>query len=266
MNTIISTDGTKIAYTKQGNGPAVILIASAAADHSDGAQLAEYLAKEFTVYNYDRRGRGNSSDTLPYSVDREIEDIEALIGEAGGNANLFGSSSGAVLALDAASKLGNKVTKLFIYEPPFIINDSRPPVPNDYVQRLNELVGAGQRSEAGEYFMTVAVGVPDEFIGYMKADPSWAKMEAIAHTLAYDGQVMGTTQQGKPLPTDRWTINIPTIVMVGENSGPFFHDAAQALKELLPHGDYQTLSGQDHSAVIMAASELAGAITTFLKK
>lgn len=265
MHNITSKDGTKIAYEKQGNGPAVILVSQAAASHDDAVNLAEQLSEHFTVYNYDRRGRGKSTDTAPYAVEREIEDIEALIQEAGGNAYLFGSSAGAVLALEAANQLGNKVTKLFLYEPPFIINEGRAPVPSDYVQHLNELVESNQRSEAVEYFMTQAIGVPSEFLEYMKADPSWRAMEGIAHTLAYDGMVMGKTQLGQPLPTDRWNVQIPTCVMTGENSEAFFHGAAKALTELLPYGKHFRLNGQDHSAVIMAPVELASAITGFFQ-
>jgi pimeloyl-ACP methyl ester carboxylesterase len=151
------------SHIKQGNGPAVILIASAVADHSDAAKLVEQLATHFTVYNYDRRGRGQSSDVAPYAVQREVEDIEALIHEAGGNACLFGSSSGAVLALEAASRLGAQVTKLYLYEPPFIIYDSRKPLPTEYVQHLNMLNQAGRSSEAVEYFLSKALGIPAEF-------------------------------------------------------------------------------------------------------
>ncbi|WP_231637384.1 alpha/beta fold hydrolase [Paenibacillus sp. FJAT-27812] len=263
INTVISKDGTKIAYKKQGNGPAVILIASAIADHRDAAKLAEKLAAHFTVYNYDRRGRGQSSDVMPYAVQREVEDIETLIHTAGGNARLFGSSSGAVLALEAASRLGDQVTKIYLYEPPFIINDSRKPVPTDYVQHLNTLNEAGRRSEAVEYFMSEALGIPAEYIGYIKADPSWQAMESMSHTLAYDGMIMSDTQSGKPLPTNRWKVNVPTLIMTGENSEPLFHDAAKALAKLLPIVDSRTLTGQDHSAVVMAPNIIAKTIFNY---
>lgn len=263
MNFVISKDGTKIAYEKQGHGPSVILVSAAASDHRDAAGLAERLAKHFTVYNYDRRGRGESTDTSPYTVKREVEDIEVLIQEAGGQSYLFGSSSGAVLALEAANQLGDKVLKLFLYEPPFIVNEARSPVPSDYVEQLNKLIASDQRNEAVEYFMTQAIGVPSEFIAYMKADPSWKVMEGMAHTLAYDGMIMESTQFGLPLPVDRWNVSIQTCVMIGENSGAFFHDAAKSLVELLSQGRYHTLSGQDHSAVMMAPDELANKITQF---
>lgn len=263
METVISRDGTKIAYEKKGAGPALILVSSAAADHHDAASLAEQLAAHFTVYNYDRRGRGFSTDTAPYAVEREVEDIEALIQIAGGQARLFGSSSGAVLALEAASRLGELVTKLYMYEPPFIVNDSRKRVSANYVEHLNQLIENGKRTEAVEYFATEALGIPEAFIDYMKADPSWGKMESLSHTLAYDGQIMGATQSGKPLPADRWVVDVPAYIIVGENSEALFHDAAGALAELLPQSSVHTLPGQDHSAVVAAPEVLAKAIIDF---
>ncbi|MFX3635238.1 MAG: alpha/beta fold hydrolase [Candidatus Pristimantibacillus sp.] len=266
MNTILSKDGTKIAYEIKGKGPVIILVPAALAEHSHSAQFAEQLANHFTVYNYDRRRRGQSTDESPYAVEREIEDIEALINEAGGITCLFGSSSGAVLALEAANKLGDQVAKLFLYEPPFIINDSRTPVSVDYVQHLNQLIEEGRRSEAVEYFMSEAVGIPSEYLVHMKADPSWKAMESLSHTLAYDGMVMGATQSGKPLPTDSWKVNVPTLIMTGENSESFLHDAARALADLLPLAEQHMIAGQDHAAVMMAPDVLAKAIVEYYMK
>ncbi|WP_235588522.1 alpha/beta fold hydrolase [Sporosarcina koreensis] len=236
------------------------MVSSAAADHHDATGLSEQLTVNFTVYNYDRRGRGQSSDTAPYTVEREIEDIEALIHDAGGEASLLGSSSGVVLSLDAASKLGACVTKLYLFEPPFIVNDSRKPVSAEYVQHLNKLIESGLRSEAVEYYMTEAVGVPAEFLEYMKADPSWQSMENMAHTLSFDGMIMGETQSGKPLSTGRWNVSVPTLILTGENSGSLFNDAAKALTELLPLAKHYTLPGLDHSAVIVAPAVVAQTI------
>ncbi len=263
LNSVISKDGTKISYEKQGAGPALIRVAAAAADHTDAEQLAAGFAGQFTVYNYDRRGRGGSNEASPYAVDREVEDIQALIEEAGGSAFLFGSSSGAVLALEAASKLGNVVNKLFLYEPPFIVDDSRPAVSPEYVDHLNRLLAENDQSGAVEYFMTEAVGVPGEYIGFMKADPSWENMALIVHTLVYDGLIMDSTQSGQPLPADRWKVNIPVSVTSGENSPPFLHEASKALVGLLEQGEYRTLAGQDHSAVMMAPEVLAGEISRY---
>ncbi|MFE0557561.1 alpha/beta fold hydrolase [Paenibacillus sp. NPDC058910] len=266
MSYAMSNDGTRIFYEKKGTGPAIILVAAAASDHNDTTRLGEFLSEQFTVYNHDRRGRGSSADTAPYAVEREVEDIDALIQEAGGSAYVFGSSSGAVLALDAAGRLGSsKVRKLFLYEPPFIIDDSREPVPTEYVQHLNALMAENRRSEAVEYFMTAALGIPAEYIEFMKADPSWQVMEGMAHTLAYDGMIMGSTQSGQPLPTDRWDVDVPVMVMTGENSGSIFHGAASALVDLLPQCEHRMLPGQDHSAVVMAPEVLAPEVSGFLQ-
>src|SRR2546421_7197857 len=178
MRKVISKDGTPIAFDQSGQGPALILVASATATRLAEASLAAVLAPHFTVFAYDRRGRGESGDTVPYAVEREVEDIDALINEAGGSAFVFGHSSGAVLALEAARLLPTKITKLAVYEPPFIIDDSRPPVPRDYVAHLNELLAAGRRGGAVEYFMTDAMLVPAEMVAPMRNTPMWPPIEA----------------------------------------------------------------------------------------
>src|SRR5438552_8556454 len=162
MRKVISRDGTPIAFDQSGQGPALILVAGATATRLSEASLATVLAPHFTVFAYDRRGRGESGDTAPYAVEREVEDLDALINEAGGSAFVFGHSSGAVLALEAARLLPTKITKLAVYEPPFIVDDSRPPVPENYVTRLTELISSGRRGEAVEYYMTRALRVPVE--------------------------------------------------------------------------------------------------------
>jgi pimeloyl-ACP methyl ester carboxylesterase len=226
-------------------------------------QLVALLAEHFTVFNYDRRGRGDSGDMLPYAVEREVEDIEALINEAGGSAFVYGISSGAVLALEAANKLPAKVRKLVLYEPPFIIDDSRPPVPEDYVEQLNEAIAAGRRGEAVKIFMTKAILLPDKFLAPMRKDPMWAEMEAVAHTLAYDGMIMGDTMSGKLLPTGRWTsATSPTLVITGGNSETFFHHGAQALVDDLPNAQRRILEGQDHA---VAPEALAPVLVEFFK-
>ncbi len=247
MRKVHSKDGITIAFDRSGEGPAIILVGGALSDRSAGTQLAAHLAPHFTVYTYDRRGRGESGDTPPYAVAREVEDIDALINEAGGSAFVFGHSSGAVLALEAASNLPSKVKKLALYEPPFIVDDSRPPLQVDYVARLTELVAAGRRGDAVEFFMTKAVAVPIEFIAQMRGDPMWQAMEGLAHTLAYDGAIMGDTIAGKPLPTERWaSATLPTLVMDGGKSPAWLHHAAQATAGVLPNAKYRTLEGQEH--------------------
>jgi pimeloyl-ACP methyl ester carboxylesterase len=260
-DTVTSKDGTSIAFDRLGNGPSVILVAGALGfrSHATFADLAARLARRFTVYNYDRRGRGDSGDTAPYAVQREVEDIDALIDAAGGSASLYGLSSGAVLGLEAGSKLPTKVRKLALYEPPFIVDDSRPPVPKNYVRRLDELIAAGRRGDAVEVFLTDAIRIPAEFVAEMRNPPAatdqapnqpppWAEMEKVAHTLAYDGRVMGDTMSGNPLPTYRWTsATSPTLVITGGNSEAFFHNGARALVGGLPDAKHRILDGQDHN-------------------
>lgn len=264
MQTVTSKDGTEIAYDRSGEGQPVILVAGALGDRSHPimAQLAERLAPHFTVFNYDRRGKGDSGDTPPYAVEREIEDIEALIGEAGGSAFLYGLSSGAVLALEAANKLPTKVKKLALYEPPFIVDDSRPPMPGNYVQQVNEMVAGGRRGDAVALFMKV-VGVPEEWIPQMREMPMWPGMEKVAHTLAYDGTIMGDNQSGKPLPPNQWaSATSPTLVIVGGESEPFFQNGTQALVDVLPNAQRRTLEGQGHE---VSAEALAPMLIEFFK-
>src|SRR5437588_7078896 len=172
MRTVRSKDGTSIAFDQSGQGPAVVLVASAFGTRADQAALAAALAPSFTVFAYDRRGRGESGDTAPYAVEREVEDIDTLINEAVGSAFVLGHSSGAVLAFEAARLLPTKITKLALYEPPFIIDNSRPPAPEDYAAHLTELVSSGRRGEAVAYFMT-EVGAPAEMVAQMRQSPMW---------------------------------------------------------------------------------------------
>lgn len=203
MNRVYSKDGTPLVYDRTGDGPPLITVLGATATRALAADTPPAppeidLATHFSVYLYDRRGRGDSGDSAPYAVEREIEDLEAIIDAAGGSAFVFGHSSGAVLALRAAAKLGSKIKKLALYEPPFIIDDSRPPLPKDYVEHLNELIAAGRKGDALEYFMRVAVNIPAEYIEGMKQAPFWESSVATAHTIPYDGEIMGDTMSGNP--------------------------------------------------------------------
>src|SRR5436190_10061409 len=211
MRTAISRDGTVIAFDQSGQGPALILVGGATVTRLAEASLAAALAPHFTVFAYDRRGRGESGDKAPYAVEREVEDIDALIAEAGGSAFVFGHSSGAVLALEAARLLPTKITKLAVYEPPFIIVNSRPPAPEDYAAHLMELVSSGRRGEAVAYFMT-EVGTPPEMVAQMRQSPMWPGLEEVAHTLAYDVTIIGNTQSGNPLPLRKWaSVTVSTL-------------------------------------------------------
>lgn len=259
METIHSKDKTLIAFDKHGDGPAIILVDGALGSRtfSHNAQLTTHLSEAFTVYHYDRRGRGDSGDSPSYAVAREIEDIEALIDHAGGSAYLFGMSSGAILALEAARQLKGKITKLALYEPPFILDDSRPPLPTDYVEQLNTAIDTSDRGKAIEIFMTQAVMVPKEYLEPMRSDPMWAGMEAVAHTLAYDGLVSREYMAGTPWDAGTWAeITAETVVITGENSEPFFHSSAETLANDLPTGSSRSLPGQDHNVAPDALAPL----------
>lgn len=248
MEKVSSKDGTAIAFDQMGNGPALILVNGATATRSASVQLAEQLAPHFTVFNFDRRGRGDSGDTAPYAVEREIEDIAAVIKAAGGAAFVFGHSSGAVLSLRAV-KHGLAIPKLAIYEPPFIIDNSRPPVPKDYVKHLEGLLAEDRPSDALQYFMKAVVGAPAAAIEQMRKAPFWETSVATAHTLNYDNAIMGDTMGGDPATLHQFApITTPVLVMDGGESPPFQHHSVQALVELLPHAQHRTLAGQAHGA------------------
>jgi pimeloyl-ACP methyl ester carboxylesterase len=160
---------------------------------------------------------------------------------------VFGHSSGAVLALEGVCQLPTKIAKLAVYEPPFIVERSRPPLPEDYVAQLNAAIAAGRRGDAVEILMTQAVGIPPEFVAQMRNDLMGAASEAVAHTIAYDGTIMGDTMSGSPVPFAKWAaVTVPTLVIDGGASEAWMHHGAQALADVLPHAQRRTLNGQDH--------------------
>jgi pimeloyl-ACP methyl ester carboxylesterase len=248
MNTVTSSDGTLIAYDRSGQGPALVTVTGALGDRMVTIPLAEALAPRFTVFAYDRRGRGDSGDAAPYAVDREIEDLDAVIGAAGGTAFVFGHSSGAALALEAAVR-GLPITRLALYEPPFIVDHSRPPLAEDYLPTLRGLVAEGRRAEAVEYFWRVALLLPPELIARMREMPMWPGLAKLAHTIAYDGEIMGNHMSGEPLPAE-WAsrVRIPTLVIDGGASPESMRNAVAAVAELLPNAVRRTLEGEGHGA------------------
>jgi pimeloyl-ACP methyl ester carboxylesterase len=262
MNTVESRDGTAIAFDKAGRGPALIFVDGALCYRGAGPSksVAAELAGDFTVFTYDRRGRGESGDTAPYAVEREIEDLGALIEEAGGAASLCGFSSGAALALEAANR-GLPVEKLALYEPPFIVDDSRPPLPADYAARLERLIASDRRADALRLFMG-QVGMPKVLVALMRFMPAWSKLKSVAPTLRYDAAVMGDTQSGRPLPAERWNgVTAPTLVVVGGKSPGWMHNGTRALAEALPNAERRSLEGQTH---MVKAKPLAPLLREFL--
>jgi pimeloyl-ACP methyl ester carboxylesterase len=246
MPTIISEDGTKIAYDKVGKGPAVILVEGALATREAATPLAELLASHFTVYSYDRRGRGDSTDTKPYSAEKEVEDIEGLIDAAGGTAYVYGQSSGGALALEAAISLGDKVKKLALYEAPYDSSEAGIKVWRAFKTKLTELLAADDRNGALTLQLKTA-GLSDEAIEGMRRGPEWKAMEAIAHTLAYDAAVVG---EDRVVPSDRAAeVTVPVLVLDGGASKevlPFMYVTAEQLTKAIPGAQHRTLEGQVH--------------------
>jgi pimeloyl-ACP methyl ester carboxylesterase len=244
MNKVTSKDGTAIVFEKSGKGPAVVLVGGILGDRSQQAPLATLLAEHFTVFNYDRRGHGESGDTPPYTVEREIEDLDAMIKEAGGSAFVYGTSGCAVLALEAAAHgLAPRMKKLAMWEPPYIVDDSRPPAPRDYQEQLIELLSEGRRGDMVELFFTKAVGLPMEFVAQMRQAPFWSAQESFAHTLIYNAMIMGDFS----LPAKRIaTVNVPILVIDGGET-PWLTHAAQAVADTLPNAQRHTLKGQPHN-------------------
>jgi pimeloyl-ACP methyl ester carboxylesterase len=254
-----SKDGTAIAFDKMGKGPAVVLVCGGSVDRKSNAALASLLADQLTVFNFDRRGRGDSGDTPPYAVEREVEDIEAVIDAAGGSAFLYGSSSGGALALEAAYRLPRKVTMIALWEPPYFVDNSYPRPPADAAETFTRLVSEGRRGDAVEFFMANVVGLPPQFVAAARKEPWWQGQEAIAHTLAYDATIMGDYS----LPRERIAaIKIPTLVLDGSASFPFIGPTAEALAKTLPKGRRVTLQGQRHDA---APEAIAAALKTFFR-
>jgi pimeloyl-ACP methyl ester carboxylesterase len=247
MDTVRSKDGTTIAFDKQGDGPALIVVDGAMSTRSSGSkpELAKLLAPHFTVYIYDRRGRGDSGDTKPYAVEREIEDIDALIDEAGGSTFVYGHSSGGCLALEATVELGDKVRKLAMYEAPYNDDPEARRAWAEYIKNLTEALESDRRGDAVALFMAY-VGTPADQIEVMRHAPFWGGMEAIAPTLAYDHTaIMG---KDASIPTERAArVRAPTLVMNGGNGAPFMLKTARTLSAVIPVARLITVPGQAHN-------------------
>ncbi len=259
MTEAISKDGTIISYERSGRGPALILVDGALCSRAFGPmpKLAPLLAPGFTVYVYDRRGRGQSGDTQPYAKEREVEDIAALIREAGGSAFLLGLSSGGALVLEAAAS-GLAVSKAAAYEPPYV--DDGQGGDAEHEDRLKLLLAEGNRAGAVKYFMRSMVGVPAPFVVMMQLMPwIWPKMKAVAHTLPYDAAVM----TGFKVPTGRLaSITIQTLVMHGSKTDSRIQKAAKAVADAVPHAQHRILAGQTHN---VAPAVLAAAAVEFFR-
>jgi uncharacterized protein YndB with AHSA1/START domain/pimeloyl-ACP methyl ester carboxylesterase len=257
--TVVSKDGTKLVYEKLGSGPPVILVSGAMISRGFSAQtdLAAALSAQNTVYNYDRRGRGDSGDTAPYAVDREIDDLEALIEVAGGSAAVYGMSSGAILALQAARR-GLKISKLVLYEPPFIVEagDRRPPP--DGLAVVTAMIARGQRAAAVTYFMTQVFGMPAIVAWMMRLTPFWKPCLAVAPSIPHDLAVTGDYS----VP-DCSALDLPSLVLYGDQTQPLLIHGAQALAKTLPKATLTILPGVNHQ---VAVADLAPVVAEFLAK
>jgi pimeloyl-ACP methyl ester carboxylesterase len=240
---ISSKDRTKIAYETVGHGHVVIVILGALNSRKSGAKLAKLLSSQFTVVSYDRRGRNDSTDTAPYSPQREVEDIAALIGAVGGPVCLYGHSSGGAVALQATIKLRKQVRKAAIYEAPYALDAGARKAAREYYKMLRKLLRSGRSGDAVALFVR-SVGVSDKQVEAMRRLPMWRGLEKLAPTLAYDSEVLG---DGHSLPADLLSrITTPTLVMHGGAGAPSMRDAARAISEAIPRAQLRTLARQTH--------------------
>lgn len=260
---VTSADGSTIATHVTGSGPVIVIVDPAMSTSKSATRLSTALTG-FTAVTFDRRGRGGSSDSSSAAVaqpQREVEDIEAVIDANGGSAILFGSSSGAALALEAATLLGSKVTGLVLYEPPFIVDGSRPPLAPDLPARVATLVADGRLSAAVKAFFIEAIGVPPFGVAIMRLLPLWRDAKSVVPTVRYDFAVLAGTQNGKPLPAERWRgMLAPGLVLVGSKSEAFFHAGAQALAVAVPSLRYEPLEGGTHGSPYTAPAGIAARI------
>lgn len=250
MQTVTSKDGSRIAYDRYGSGPVVILVGGALSYRKFGkmVELAQLLGEHCAVINYDRRGRGDSSEVKPFALEREIEDIQALIEAEGGSASLWGWSSGGALAL-RATIAGLGVERLSVYEVPFMVTpEAKRPTP-DYGERLDELVAADDRSGAVKHFMRNAIGIPAPFVALMPLMPMWKGIKATAHTLPYDWAALGKhTMYGAQLNPEEWaSVTVPTLVAYGAKSPAVLQQGSRALADVLPNAKLRELEGVSHN-------------------
>ena len=255
-NNTISHDGTSLAYQRAGEGPAVVLVSGAMSTGATVAPLAGLLAKRFTAVCYDRRGRGQSGDTQPYEVAREVEDLAALIDAVGGEASLYGMSSGGALVLEAAAS-GLPVRSVAVYEVPYAVYEGGAKERAEYTRNLTEALGAGRRGDAVELFLRLT-GLAEQMIQGARNSPMWPGMEAIAPTLAYDDAVLGDGLVPRARLAD---IGVPVLSLAGGASPSWMREAARAVADSAPQGTYRVLEGQTH---MVDPNVLAPALAEFL--
>jgi pimeloyl-ACP methyl ester carboxylesterase len=259
---VTSQDGTRIAYEMWGQGPALIAVGGTTCDRTLMRSTAEAFGEYFATINYDRRGRGESGDTAPYAIDREIEDIAALINEAGGSADLYGHSSGAALVLHAVAA-GLPVERFVLHDPPYSPDDqSSQDAARAFALEIRDLLDQDKRAEAIEMTFR-GTGMPDDMIAEMRQSPRWPGLIALAPTLAYDSAVMGDIDRGGVIPADLAVrATRPGLVLVGGESPPFMMEVSRRLAALLPAGNHRVIEGQDH---VVSPKVLAPLVAEFLR-
>ncbi|HWI17163.1 MAG TPA: alpha/beta hydrolase [Vicinamibacterales bacterium] len=261
MEKVISKDGTPIAVDRLGSGPALILVDGAMCSRGFGPMppLARELASQFTVYHYDRRGRGDSGDAEAYEVQREIDDLAAVLQYAGGTAMVFGISSGAALAAEAARQLRG-IRRLALYEAPYVIDNTHEPLPPTFIADTKALVAGNRRTDAVKKFMRY-VGTPGIVVFFMPMLPFWKKLTAIAHTLPNDLEIIAPHHNSRPFPDGKWaSVTVPTLVMAGGKSPAYMQNSMRSWAKTLPNAGHRTLEGQTH---MVKQSVLAPALINF---
>lgn len=259
----VSTDGTRIAYETRGTGPALVVVDGALCSRTMGPSrdLAEALQDSFTVHVYDRRGRGESdAGATAYDVEREVEDLAAVIAAAGGHAHVFGSSSGGALALEAARR-DVAIDRLITYEVPLIVDDTHAPNDLDLPERLQAMVDDDRRGDAVRLFMRT-VGAPGPVVAVMRLLPVWRKLTAVAHTLPHDLSMVVPFEQGEPLPAGYYDgVRCPTLALTGGKSPTHMRNGQAALAAAVPDGALRVLPGQSH---IIRSKAVAPVVTAHL--
>lgn len=261
METVTSADGSRIAFWREGSGPPLLLVHGGVCDHLAWYYVLPFLAKKFTVYTYDRRGRGESGDTPPYSVEREVEDLAAMLAAIGEPAHLLGHSAGAMLALMAAERCDDLLS-LMLYEPAFLIEGVRKPPGPEVLEQMKSLLAAGERDEVIRMAIRQTVEFSEDQIGAMEVGPGWEQLRSVAHSIPQDWELWG-----QPFIAERVSaVRTRTLLLMGSESPLWLKAAARAVLATLPHATLEVLEGQGHHATITAPQMFAKAVLKFVEE